>query len=300
MEPVVIALPGSAVAAGRLASRLGADLGDAVFRRFPDGEDYVRLPESLADREVVLVCSLQPPTERLLPLVFAAETARELGARRVGLVAPYLGYMRQDDRFHPGEAVTSSIVGAMLSRCLDWLVTVDPHLHRWSSLEQVYSIPTRVVPAAPDIASWLVASVSDPFLVGPDAESAQWVEAVARAADAPFAVLEKTRRGDRDVSISSLDRAVYRERTPVVLDDIISTGGTMIECVSQLACEPSWPALCIGTHAVFAPGAHESLLACGVRGIVTCNTIEHATNGIDVLGRLGDAAAEMLTAARAA
>ncbi|WP_164119514.1 ribose-phosphate pyrophosphokinase-like domain-containing protein, partial [Stenotrophomonas maltophilia] len=86
--------------------------------------------------------ALAQPNEKILPLIFAAATARELGAARVGLVAPYLAYMRQDRRFNPGEAVTSRQMAHLVSGAFDWMVTVDPHLHRYSDLSEIYSIPT--------------------------------------------------------------------------------------------------------------------------------------------------------------
>ncbi len=297
MEPVVIALPGNEALAARLAERLGVEPATCHVHRFPDGEDYVRLPVEVAGRAVVLACTLHQPSERALGLLFAAETARELGATAVGLVSPYLGYMRQDHRFHAGEGITSAYFARMLSASVNWLVTVDPHLHRWSSLDQIYSIPSRVVPAAPDIASWLRASVDRPYLIGPDAESVQWVAAVARVAEVPHLVLEKTRHGDRDVDVTPPDLSLLEGRTPVILDDIISTAATMIETVRHLTAGEAPAPLCIGAHAVFAGSAYDELVASGVRGVVTCNTIEHPSNGIDVLDRVAAATAEMLTAA---
>ena len=88
-------------------------------------------------------------------LLFAADAARQLGARKVGLVAPYLCYMRQDRSFKPGEAVTSRSFAALLSRACDWLVTVDPHLHRYKSLSEIYAIPARALHAGPAIADWI-------------------------------------------------------------------------------------------------------------------------------------------------
>ena len=93
----------------------------------------------------VIVCSLQHADETILPLVFAAGTMRELGATRVGLVAPYLAYMRQDRRFHEGEAVSAVHFATLVSRSVDWMVTVEPHLHRVATLGEIYSIPTDAV-----------------------------------------------------------------------------------------------------------------------------------------------------------
>ena len=285
MKPVVFAFPGHEALAQDLARRLDAESGRFMLRRFPDGESYLRIETELAARTAILVAALDRPDDKLLPLLFAARTARELGAVRVGLVAPYLAYMRQDRRFQPGEAVTSVHFAWLLSTCVDWLVTVDPHLHRRSGLGEIYSIPTRVVHAAPLVSAWIRQHVAAPVLVGPDAESEQWVTAVADAAGAPYVVLRKIRRGDREVEISVPDVERWRARTPVLVDDIISTARTMIETVGHLKHAGLAPPVCIGVHAVFAGDAYEALRAAGAARIVTCNTIAHPSNAID-LGEL--------------
>ncbi len=297
MPPIVIAIPGGAAHAQRLAERLDGELADVLVRQFPDGEVYVRIDSPVVDREVVLVGGLDQPGGKLLPLLFLAATARDLGATRVGLVAPYLSFMRQDARFHPGEGVTAAYFAALMSRTVDWLATVDPHLHRLDSLDQVYRIPTRVARAAPAIAAWIRREVPRPVIVGPDAESAQWAEAVARGCDAPCVVLEKTRRGDRDVSVSTPALDAHRDRTPVLVDDIISTARTMIETVLAVRAAGAPPPVCVGIHGVFAEGAHADLLAAGAARIVTCNTIAHPSNAIEVDDALAEAARAMLAEA---
>jgi ribose-phosphate pyrophosphokinase len=217
----------------------------------------------------------------MLPLLFAAATARELGASKVGLIAPYLAYMRQDRRFKPGEAVTSREVAQLLSDGFDWLITVDPHLHRYSSLAEIYSIPTRVVHAAPLIAKWIEANVTDPLIIGPDSESEQWVAAVARDAGAPYSVLDKVRQGDRDVEIKLKDMKQWMGRTPVLVDDIISTGRTMIEAVRLLTSQGWTPPVCVAVHGLFADNADLALARAGAR-VVTSNSVSHATNAIDI------------------
>jgi ribose-phosphate pyrophosphokinase len=242
----------------------------------------------------VLVCGLDKPGDKILPLVFLAGTARDLGARRVGLVAPYLSFMRQDSRFRPGEGVTSTYFAQLLSGVVDWLVTVDPHLHRWDSLDAIYKIPSRVARAAPAIAAWVRREIERPILVGPDAESAQWVAAVAALCDAPYLVLEKVRRGDRDVEVSPPDPARHAGRTPVLIDDIISTARTMIATLGHLAAAGAAPPVCVGIHAVFADRAHDELRAAGAARIATCNTILHPSNAIDVDDAIADETRAML------
>jgi ribose-phosphate pyrophosphokinase len=212
--PLLLAMPGNETLAGKLAAQLGWDLERIETRPFPDGETYLRLPTNPEGRDVAMACTLDRPNDKLLSLLFAAATARELKARRVGLVCPYLAYMRQDRRFKPGEAVTSRQVASLLSDAFDWLVTVDPHLHRYGSLGDIYSIPTRVIHAAPLVARWIAANVADPLIVGPDSESEQWVAAVAKDAAAPHAVLEKKRLGDRKVEIRLGDLHRWKGRTP--------------------------------------------------------------------------------------
>src|SRR5690349_18763821 len=149
----VIAVPGSEAQAAQLAQRLGTEVTATEVRQFPDGEVYVRIDGPVAGDDVILVGSLYPsPAERFLIVAFLASTARDLGARKVGLVAPYLAFMRQDVQFRPGEGITSAYFGRLVSGAVDWMVTVDPHLHRRASLAEVYSIPTQIARAAPEIA----------------------------------------------------------------------------------------------------------------------------------------------------
>ena len=264
------------------------------LRQFPDGELYVRIggsADGVVGQDVVIVGNLSG--DNFLRVAFLAGTARDLGATRVGLVAPYLAYMRQDSRFKPGEGVTANYFARLVSSTVDWLVTVDPHLHRLPSLAGVYTIPTTIARAAPAIARWVAAEVHRPVLVGPDAESVQWVSAVAGHCGAPFVILEKTRRGDRDVSISSPDGA-WRDHTPVVIDDIVSTGQTMIEATRQLRAAGSAAPMCVAIHAVFADALSQALLDAGASGIVTCDTIPHVTNKICVADSLAVAVRERM------
>jgi ribose-phosphate pyrophosphokinase len=163
-QTLVLALPGNEQRAQALASALEVVAGAVTVRRFPDRESYVRIDEPVEARDVILACTLDRPDDKVLPLLFLAATARELGALSVGLVAPYLAYMRQDRRFREGEGVTSTYFAALLSRAFDWLVTVDPHLHRRKSLGDIYSIPSAVVHAAGEVSRWIRTHVSRPLL----------------------------------------------------------------------------------------------------------------------------------------
>ena len=245
-------------------------------------------------RDVVVLCSLANPDLKTMPLYFVAATLREQGARRIILVAPYLAYMRQDERFAPGQAISAHAYAEFLSTVFDALVAVDPHLHRIHELASIFSIPTTTVSAMPAVAHWIATNVAKPILIGPDLESAQWVEPVAREISAPFIVLEKTRRGDRDVSVTPIDAAIVQGRHPVVLDDIASSGFTMTEVLKRLSSIGIHESTCVIVHAVLADGAEATLRAAGASRIVSTNTVPHSTNHIDVSDAIAEALATVL------
>jgi ribose-phosphate pyrophosphokinase len=265
MTPLLLAMPGNEHLGGRLAAKLGWELGPVETRQFPDGETYLRLLAAPEARPVALVCTLDHPNDKILSLLFAAATARELRSPKIGLIAPYLAYMRQDRRFKPGEAVTSRTIARLLSQAFDWLVTVDPHLHRYGLLADIYTIPTQVLHAATLMSGWITANVSNPLIIGPDSESEQWVAAVASEVGAPFSVLEKVRHGDRDVEIKLRDLGVWTDRTPVLVDDIISSGRTMIEAARLLRDRGLAPPVCVAVHGLFADNSDVVLVQAGAR-----------------------------------
>jgi len=292
---LLFAMPGNEVMTRALAQRLDGEVGGVELHAFPDGETYLRFLADPAGRALALVCTLDRPNGKILPLLFAAAAARELGATSVGLAAPYLAYMRQDRRFKPGEAVTSRAFARLLSDAFDWLVTTDPHLHRYDSLHDIYAIPTRAVQAAPLISQWIRTRVARPLIIGPDSESEQWVSAVAKDAGAPYAVLDKVRRGDREIEISARNLGDLAGRTPVLVDDIISSGRTMIEAVRLIVARGAIAPVCVAIHGVFADDSNTLLAQAGAR-VVTSNSIPHATNEIDVGEILAGAVRELATA----
>lgn len=294
MIPILFAMPGNESFALHLDRAISCEVGQMEMRHFPDGETYIRLLSPVHGRDVIFVCTLDHPDEKMMSLYLAARTARELGARRVGLVAPYLAYMRQDARFKEGEGVTSAHFASFVSDFCDWLVTVDPHLHRHHKLNEIYSIPTKVVHAAPGIGDWIAEHIERPVIVGPDAESEQWAAKVAKAVRCPYVILEKTRKGDREVEVSAPDASGWQGGTPVLVDDITSTAQTMIAAVKRLK-EAGLPApVCISVHPVFAGSAYEDLRAAGVERIVSCNTIAHESNQIDLSDAIAVAAVELM------
>ena len=289
----ILAFPGMMPLGEAIAALSGAQTGEVDVHRFPDGECLVTLPGDLTGEDAAILATLRDPDPLALPLRFAAETARELGARRVGLIAPYLAYMRQDRRFAEGQAVSAPLFARFLEESFDWLVTADPHLHRIHSLEGLFDIPVRRIETAPLLAEWIAANVPDAVLLGPDSESRQWVSEVARLADRPYEVLEKRRSGDRSVEVSVPHSEALRTGTPVILDDIASSGRTLIQAIERLLAAGTRPPICVVIHAVFAGNAHDDILAAGASRVVTTNSIPHASNAVSLAQVLADAARDL-------
>lgn len=288
MPYVVLAYPGNERLADALAAHLAGETVPLEFRHFPDGEIYLRVQGRIEGKGVIVACGLDRPNDKVVGLYLLASTLRDLGAKRIVLAAPYLSYMRQDQSFREGEAISARYFSRFLSSFVDALVTVDPHLHRIRDLGQVYTIPSRVVAAAPAMSAWIGRNVEAPVLIGPDSESEQWVSQVAAGAKCPFVILEKIRRGDHQVEVSLPDIDKLRGKTPVLVDDIISTARTMIAATEHVVSAGLSRPLCIGVHAIFAGSAYEDLLSRGASRVITCNTVPHPTNGIDVYQSLAE------------
>lgn len=271
-----------------VASLMDVETVEHEVRRFPDGESYVRIDSDVNGKDVVVFSSMDRPDPKFLPLVYTAETLYEEGADTVVLLAPYLSYMRQDKQFNPGEAVTSRQFADLIERYFDRLITVDPHLHRYETMDQLYEIPSSVLHADPALANWIDDNINKPYLIGPDTESEQWVSKVAKRINEPYNVLTKIRHGDRDVEITFEDPEARRDRTPVLVDDIISTAGTMMKATRTLLENDYPPPVCVGVHAIFANEAYEELRQAGATRIATTNTVDHPSNEIDLSGILAD------------
>ncbi len=255
---------------------------DFNVKTFPDSEILVQLNADVQNAHVWILTSLYPHQEKILPLLFLAQLLKEKGCRKVSLLAPYLAYMRQDMAFHPGEAVTSKYFAKLLSQYFDALVTVDPHLHRYQSLSEIYTMPTQVLHADTLLADWLQQTKQKVLLVGPDAESEQWVSAIAKLANLPYTIFHKTRKSAYEVAITTQDLGKYRALQPVLVDDMITTGHTLIKCSQLLQSQQLLAPWCLAVHGLFTGQAWAEMQAAGIKKIVTTNSIAHDSNQIDL------------------
>ncbi|WP_298716968.1 ribose-phosphate pyrophosphokinase [uncultured Oceanisphaera sp.] len=282
MTPLLFSLDDQHPLRAPLCRELHAAPGRLERRRFPDGESYLRIHAEVKDRPVLVLAELSHPDDKFLPLSFLCDTLKELGASQIGLIAPYLCYMRQDCRFHPGEAITSRTFARLLSQQVDWLVTVDPHLHRYHRLDEIYTVPSTVVQAAPLLADWLGERQEPLLLVGPDAESEQWVAQIAARSGHDYVVGSKVRSGDREVTVRLPDLSAWHQHTAVIIDDVISSGQTVLRCLQTLRAQGLNKIDCAAIHGLFADHIEQQLIENGLRRLITTNAIAHASNAIDL------------------
>lgn len=256
--------------------------GEFIHQYHPDQESYIRVLSDVSGKKIVILASLNQPDDKVLPLLFFAKTARELGAKEIILLAPYLAYMRQDKRFNPGESISANIFADLLSTYFDRVVTVDPHLHRIKNLNEIFSCEAISLHADLPLKDWIKVNIQQALIIGPDSESEQWVSEVANDLGAPYVVASKQRFSDRKVEVKLPDLSQYQNHHAVIVDDIISTANSMIKTVKALQEANISTISCLGVHAIFAEHAYASLIATGIKHLVTCNTIAHSSNGISI------------------
>lgn len=267
--------------AAQIAAAAHMALAGIERHRFPDGELKLRLPAVLPER-VILLRTLDHPNEKLVELLLAARTARELGARHLTLVAPYLAYMRQDIAFQPGEAVSQRLVGRFLAELFDAVITVDPHLHRVATLQEAVPVPQAVVlSGAPLLADLIATRRTQPLLIGPDEESAQWIAQAAARHGFKHAVCRKVRHGDRAVEIE-LPAIDVTGRAVVLLDDVASSGHTLARAAQGLLSAGAASVDVAVTHALFAGDALQLIQAAGIGEVWSTDCIAHPSNAVSM------------------
>jgi ribose-phosphate pyrophosphokinase len=277
-----------AALASSLAGALGWTAAPVRCHRFPDGEFKLTLPAGLPE-QVLILRGLHQPNEKLVQLMLAAPAARELGAQRVWLAAPYLAYMRQDMAFALGEVVSQRHLGARLADWFDAVVTIDPHLHRVTTMDEV--LPGRrgiAVSAAGLIGDFVSREVPGALLLGPDEEAGQWVRVAAAAHGLDHGVCHKARHGDRDVDVT-LPSVPLRGRRVVLVDDVASTGRTLVSAARTALAHGASSVDVAVTHALFVDDALSQVRAAGVGRVWSTDSVPHSSNVLPVAPLLADA-----------
>ena len=258
----------------KIGEKLNFPYQDLSLEDFPDGEMHLKFKDKIKNKTVVLVQSFYPhPNHSLIEVLFASSSAKDLGANKVILIAPYLAYLREDERISPGECISSKVIGEILSKNFDAIITVEPHIHR-HNLNKIFSIPVYKVNISELLKDYIKKNFKDVLIFGIDEGSGELVKKLHFNS----IVLNKKRKNYFNVSIKGKIPNFSKEKEVLIVDDIISTGSTMIEAIKFLK---SRKVNCFAVHPVFVGGALRELEKYADK-IVSSNTIYNETNDLDV------------------
>jgi ribose-phosphate pyrophosphokinase len=262
----IIGAEHSQVLAAKTAHILGAGLLSAEFRSFPDGELYVRADAQADDLVIIGSITNSDSLIQLLLLIDACEDADDLT-----LVIPYMGYARQDKKFCPGEPISARAVAMALSQGIDRAYTIN--IHEETVLEH-FEVPAENISIAERISDYIGSKAPDnPLILAPDEGAAKFAADVAAFAGCEHDHLQKTRLSGTEVNIApkSIDT---KGRTVFIVDDIISTGGTLAKAAGMLMEQGAAEVHAACVHGVFTNGGYARLAAAGIKSVAASDTIE--------------------------
>ncbi len=265
--------------ATRLARELDVAQGKVDTKRFPDGECYVRIHDDLEREDVILVQSTRTD-EEVVELLLLQDAIQEYRVRSLITVVPYFGYARQDKLFNKGEAISSRAIIQAIQRNTDTVLLCDVHN---LMILTYFDIPVENVSGMLQIAQYLKDAGAE-MVLSPDEGSVSRARIVGQIIGTSVDYLEKTRIDGQTVKITTKMLDVYRKRVAIV-DDIIATGGTIVEAAKQLKDQGAKEVIAACTHGLFAQDALPKLEKV-VDTIVSSDTIENETSAVSVAPEL--------------
>jgi len=284
--------PASVVLGEAIAKELGLEPQLLSHCLFPDGETYIRFPESVKGEVVVLVQTTAPnPDRKLMQLLFMARTAKDLGAERIIAVIPYLAYARQDKRFLEGEAMSFDIVlGLLESAGVNDTVLIDVHNETaLETIDEEHEMRVHNLTAIYYLADYMKEnSYEGAYSLSPDLGRSELVEKVSKVMGGGYSFFMKVRdryTGKTTMKVKNLD---LEGRDVVIFDDIISSGGTMARAIQGLKEQGAGKVAAVCTHALPVPGANEKLKNAGADKIVATDSVESIFETISVAKLVAD------------
>lgn len=281
---IVTTLNNSEKHAKKIARSIKAKYSKTQVGKFPDNEIYIKYNTNLKGKKLIIVESLQPnPNKALLNVIWAAKAAKMQGAKKIIIIAPYLGFMRQDKMFNSGEAINAQIMSDLMNKYVDKLLTIDPHLHRIPKMKDVFTISAKNLTANSVIAKYVKKTFKKQnlLIMGPDWESYQWADKIAAEVGVKDTVLHKDRHTTRNVDVKLTENIDLKGKDIVIVDDIISTGNTMIKAAIKSKKLGAKSVHAIGVHGLFVENGLKKMKK-HFNSIVTVDTIKHETNAIDI------------------
>ena len=268
--------------ASRTVQNLGIHLGECRIESFPDGELQVELKESVRGQDVYLLQSTSPPADKhLLELALLADACHRAGAGRVTALVPYFGYARQDRCTSPGQALGARVLTDLLQACpIERLVTIDLHT---PAIEGFFSIAVEHLSAVPLLAEAARPFVEGPsIVVAPDLGAVKLAKQYAQYLELPLAIVHKIRQSGETVSVQQVVGDV-RDRALVIVDDMLSTGGTVAASMNALLAAGCTPhAIAVVSHGLFVGRAEHALLPLPIQHILTTDSVAERPSRLPV------------------
>ncbi len=266
----VISTEYSQILGARISQRLGVGLVDVKFSKFPDGELYLRT--GALDEEMVIVGSVTG-SDALVQLLLLIDACSESDNR---LVIPYMGYARQDKQFLPGEPLSARAIARTVAHNVTGIYTVNIHDE---NVLRHFGLPTTNSSLGNDVADYLKSEFTDPIILAPDDGARYFAEQIAGSGNWEFDQLEKTRISGESVRMDQKDLRT-KGRDVVIVDDIISTGGTIAAAAEMLYEQGAKSVHAACVHGVFTGGAYTHLAAAGIQSVICSDTIERACSHV--------------------
>ncbi len=275
--------------AKKIAAKLKKPYSALEVTHFPDSEIKLRFKADVKGKDVVLVQSFYGNVnDCVIEALFAAETAKDLGAKKITLAAPYFPYLRQDRRFNPGECISLRTIAQNVDEDFDKVIIMDPHLHREKTLKHIFKISSKRLTANLLIVDYIKKKVKDPLIIGPDWESYKWAQRIAEKIGCDFAIMEKERYSARNVRVKLNKKIGIKSKNLVFIDDMISTGHTLLEAIKAMRKLGAKKVTCFAVHGILVENALEKLRKAGAT-VITTNTIPNPAAKIDVSGVIAKA-----------
>jgi ribose-phosphate pyrophosphokinase len=268
--------------ARNLANRLRQPLLRTIYKRFPDDEFYVRILDDITGQDVLIVQTAYPD-QRIVELLLIQDAIYDAGAKKITVILPYFGYSRQDKKFEGGEAISARAIAQHISFHADCVITVDPHKEH---ILKFFTVPAYSCSAVSTIAHYLTGKNID-FVLAPDQGAKERAKVAAELINCEYDYLEKTRINETTVKITP-KKLDARGKNVVIIDDIISTGGTMANSIKELKKQGAKTVFVACTHGLFIGDAIKKLLAADCDEIISTDTIETDFSKVSVADCIAD------------
>jgi ribose-phosphate pyrophosphokinase len=279
----IIGGTGSKQLANRVAKLTGLELAGVELKRFPDKECYVRVKEDLSN-EVVVIIQPTYPDKNLTELLFLQSALSQANPARIITIIPYYAYARQDKIFKPGELLSAQTVAELLQESLDEVMVLNPH-KPW--IADFFDKPVKILSASSVIADYLKSKQID-LVIGPDKNASKLAQEIARPIKCEWDWLEKERISSKEVVLGKKEVNAKGKRVAIV-DDIISTGGTLAKAIGLLKGEGAREVLACCVHGLFIGKAIEKLKDAGCGEVISTDTVESKYSKISVAKTIADA-----------